>query len=108
MPKMFTPLSADRLKEKLANSPAPKITRSDIEARIANIEFTAIDLTTICTLTFDNGFTVRGEGSCVNPENYDVEIGQHFAYEDAIKKSWPFFGWNLAESQWKLGEKAAA
>jgi hypothetical protein len=51
---------------------------------------------TICLLTFDNGFTVRGESSCVSAANFD-RAGERLAYEDARRKVWPFLAFRLAD-----------
>lgn len=42
---------------------------------------------------------MRGESACVNPENYDEEIGTTIAYDNAFKQLWPLFGFMLAEDQ---------
>lgn len=50
---------------------------------------------TICTLTLRNGFTVTGESACVSPENYDKEIGERVAFENAFNKIWQLEGYVL-------------
>ena len=92
------------LQRKLSQSPAPRVTEDYIKSRIEEVHFTfmkdttrADDTTTICTIYLDNGYTVRGESACVNPENFDPEIGKHYAEADAMKKLWPLFGFLLAE-----------
>jgi hypothetical protein len=37
-------------------------------------------------LTLKNGFEVIGSSACVNPEDYDFEIGKKYAREQAITK----------------------
>lgn len=41
---------------------------------------------------------MRGESACVNPANYDQEIGERIAYDNAFSKLWAFFGFVLAEN----------
>jgi hypothetical protein len=53
--------------------------------------------TTVCLLTMKNGFTVVGESSCVDPTNFDEEIGREVAYKDARNKLWPLLGFALRE-----------
>jgi Phage protein (N4 Gp49/phage Sf6 gene 66) family len=60
---------------------------------------------TIGSITLDNGYSVRGESACVNPENYNQQIGEKIAYDNAFRQLWPLFGFLLAEKN-KL--KAAA
>lgn len=44
------------------------LTQSDIDAKIKDAKFTILEdgRTTICNLYLENGFTVRGESSCVS------------------------------------------
>lgn len=94
------PLLADsELDEKLAASPAERVTVEYINSRIKDAEFTRIGKTaTLCNIELDNGYSVRGESACVNPANYDREIGERIAYDNAFAKLWPLFGFLLAEN----------
>ena len=44
-----------------------------------------------------NGFTVTGESACASPENFDPEIGQNVARENAVNKIWMLEGYLLKE-----------
>lgn len=93
-------ITNEKLKKLLNASPAPRITPEYINERIIKTDFKRFsDTVTICTLTLDNGYSVRGESACVNPENYKEEIGQKIAYDAAYNKLWPLYGFLLAESQ---------
>lgn len=52
---------------------------------------------TICVLVLKNGFTVQGYSSCVSPENFDKEIGQKVAKQNAINEIWKLEGYLLKE-----------
>lgn len=95
-----------------AKAVAPRVSLDDIKAAIASeIYFTAgaaaralevpaadgLDLLTICILTTSSGFSVIGKSAPASPENFDVEKGQTFAYEDAVKQLWPLMGFALRE-----------
>ncbi|MEL6853509.1 MAG: Gp49 family protein [Cyanobacteria bacterium J06607_13] len=41
------------------------------------------------------GFTVTGSGACVDPANFDIEIGRKAAREMAAHKLWEFEGYSL-------------
>ena len=84
---------------------APKVTIEDIENAIKSDVYVVLpdERTTICMLTLDNGFTVRGESSCVCRENFDTALGQKYAREDAVRKVWPLLGFRLAD---KLAREA--
>lgn len=112
MPKRKTPtlLTEGELTRALKSSPADKVTKEYMEGRIEEVIFMQMhhtkrldDTTTICTIYLDNGFSVRGESACVNPENYDKDIGEKIAYENAFKQLWPLFGFVLAEKQFQAG-----
>jgi hypothetical protein len=53
--------------------------------------------TTFCQLDMVNGYTVWGMSACVDPEKYNMALGEKYAYEDAINKLWPLEGYLLAE-----------
>ena len=77
----------------------PFVTKEHIAAIMAALsyEFCIIPntTTTICAAMHPNGFKLAtGESACVCPENFNKELGEKYAKEDAVKK---------AESElWKL------
>ena len=88
----------EKLNELLEASPAPRVTKDGIESRIEETFFTKIGLTlTHCRIVLDNGFSVSGEASCVNTANYNQEIGERIAYDNAFAKLWALYGFFLAE-----------
>ena len=78
---------------------APRVTLEDVNLAIKKGEYTLLPdgRTTICTLTLDNGFTVRGEASCVFIENFDPEIGESIALKKATDQVWAYMGFRLAD-----------
>lgn len=56
-----------------------------------------LDLLTFCVIILNNGFTVTGESACASPENFDAEICQKIAYENARNKIWMLEGYLLKE-----------
>lgn len=95
-------LNDEQLAQKLNECPAPRVTKEQIESRIAKTEYLRVGETvTICNITLDNGFSVRGESACVNPENYDQAIGERIAYDQAFGKLWPHFGFLLSEANFR-------
>jgi len=79
---------------------APRVTPQDLTAAIVGVDYQVLKdgRTTICLLTLDNGYTVRGESSCVCPENFDAALGEQYAREDAERKVWPLLGFRLADT----------
>lgn len=104
-----TLISDEKLDELLANSPAERVTKESIDSRIKEVGYTRLSETvTICSINLDNGYSVRGESACVNPENYNEEIGQRVAFDNAYAKLWGLFGFLLAESTYRHGKKAGS
>lgn len=65
-------ISDQELEELLAKSPAERITKEQIAARIVSVEYLRVGQTvTVCSIKIDNGFSVRGESACVNVANYN-------------------------------------
>lgn len=74
-----------------------KLTKENIIATITKIEYIQPKDTTltICILTLQNGFTVTGESACVDICNFNKEIGEEIAYENAFEKIWVLEGYLL-------------
>ena len=98
-------LSNEQLDTALNASPAPRVTKEQMEARIrkdGGVVFSRLSETlTHCRITLDNGYNVTGESACVNSANYNQEIGERIAYDNAFNKLWALFGFLLAESNFK-------
>jgi hypothetical protein len=44
-----------------------------------------------------NGFTVLGRAACVNPNNFDYEVGSKICRENAINELWQLEGYILQQ-----------
>lgn len=53
--------------------------------------------TTVVCLTMKNGYEVIGLSACVNPEQYDEQIGIYWATKDALNKLDPIIGYLMQE-----------
>lgn len=51
--------------------------------------------TTVVMLKLQNGFEVIGTSACIDPANYDHEIGKKYARERAVSKVWQLEGYKL-------------
>ncbi len=56
-----------------------------------------LTLLTFCVLVLRNGFTVHGVSACASPENYNKEIGERIARENAEREIWPLLGFRLRD-----------
>lgn len=78
---------------------APGVTLTDVQSAICAEDYVLMpdSRTTICQLTLDNGFTVRGESSCDCLENFDFWNGRNVARRNAVDKVWQLLGFRLAD-----------
>lgn len=82
---------------------APRLTPELIDATIKKVEYHVFQNTclTVCCMTLQNGFTVTGESACVSPKNFNKEIGEKIAFDNARNKIWVLEGYLLKQ---KLSE----
>lgn len=80
-------------------SNAPRVTLDDVNKAVLAETYTLLPngRTTVCQLTLDNGFTVEGQSACVSVENYNEELGNKIARENALDKVWLVLGFRLAD-----------
>lgn len=78
---------------------APRITPAHLDNTIVGEDYHVFPGTmlTVCCLTLRNGFTVTGESACASPENFNAEIGQKIARENARNKIWALEGYLLRQ-----------
>lgn len=85
---------------------APRITPAHIDSKIRTSSCHRLTpVLTVCVLTLENGFTVTGESACASPENYNEEIGNRIASENARNKIWALEGYLLKQKLWEAGPK---
>ena len=77
-----------------------RVTLDSILAKIRGEEIhhpTGTPHMTIVILTLENGFVVIGKSAPADPENFNRELGEKFAKEDAIRQIWPLEAYLLRE-----------
>ena len=73
-----------------------KVTKDFLESEIAETKYTRIGGTlTHCTIYTHDGFAFTGESACVDPAQFDEEIGKQIAYKVAFDKMYPHYGFLL-------------
>lgn len=77
---------------------APRVTMDIIQNAIANEVYQRIEGTnvTICVLRLANGYSVTGESASVSDLNFNQELGNKIAKQQALDKCWALFGFHLA------------
>jgi len=78
---------------------APRVTPERLEEVIISEVFHVFPGTTFtaCLLTLANGYTVLGESACVDPKNFNAELGRKIARDNAKNKIWQLEGYLLRQ-----------
>lgn len=76
---------------------APRVTADSIKARIKSVDWLQHGLTTICVITLVNGFKVIGHSTPADASNYDPDVGQTYAYDNAFRQIWQLEGYLLRD-----------
>lgn len=81
-----------------------KVTLEGIKAKIKAECYLVLPdgRTTVCMLSLENGYTIKGISACVDESNFNIELGRKYAYEDAIRQIWPLEGYLLAQRLYLL------
>ena len=61
---------------------------------------------TYVTVRMENGFTLRESTTCVDPANYNEEIGKKICLEKIEDKIWFLLGYALQERMYQLTQKS--
>jgi len=81
-----------------------KILKQDVDNFITTVDSLTIgDKTTVVNAHTLTGFDIIKHASCVDPKNYDEELGKEYAIKEVVNKLWGHLGFVL---QWaKYGIK---
>lgn len=84
---------------------APRLTPQDIDNVIKEEHYYRQPDTTltICILILQNGFMVTGESAAASIENFDREIGEKIAKDNARDKIWQLEGYLLKDRLFREG-----
>jgi hypothetical protein len=75
-----------------------KVTSDQIKSILDNAETQEVvfwDKEVVVSYKLYNGFTIIGRGACVDPANFDLQIGRRVAREQAENKLWELEGYLL-------------
>ncbi|MBU2708883.1 hypothetical protein KCM76_23010 [Zooshikella marina] len=63
------------------------INRDEIlEEVMETVEFLTRGVLTLCVLKTKNDYYIVGQSACVNPKDYDQELGESLAFDHAAKQ----------------------
>ncbi len=77
-----------------------RVTLDALEAAIEKVVFINPEVApqfTLAIVKMKNGYVVIGESAPADPANFNAELGQKFALENAKRKIWPLMGFSLCE-----------
>lgn len=77
-----------------------RVTLDQLREKVRRFAFVNPELTpllTLCVIELENGFVVVGKSAAADPVNFNAELGQKIAYEDALSQVWPLEGYLLRE-----------
>jgi hypothetical protein len=76
-----------------------------LNKQVSSVKFYKVGVkTTVALLTANNGFEIVGTSACVNPDDFNESIGQHFALVDALNELDGFIGFVRQQESFKAGE----
>jgi hypothetical protein len=90
-------LSLVEAQEVVATKPYPGVSKEGIEAKIGGVRYILDGHLTVCIITMRNGFMVLGKSAPADIRNYDKDVGERYAYDDAFKPLWQLEGYLLRE-----------
>lgn len=76
-----------------------KLTPEHIESRIATERYAQVGVkTTMAVVTLKNGFEIITHAACVDPADYNTEVGNRIARSRALDKIWELEGYLLQDN----------
>lgn len=76
-----------------------KVTPEQHAAEIVDVRFYQLPETTVtlCQMKLRNGFVIIGKSACVDPAEFNKEMGEQIARRKADDKLWELLGFRLAD-----------
>ena len=90
-------ISLVEAKDRIAKTVLPRVTEESIKNKIGSVNYIVHDVLTICVIQMTNGFWVIGKSAPASPGNFNKEVGERYAYDDAFKQIWQLEGYALRE-----------
>ena len=79
-----------------------KVTQEQVDGFIKTTEVMTIgEKTTLVHATLQNGFTIKKTRACVDPENYDENIGAQICLERIKNEVWYLLGFLLQQREYE-------
>lgn len=76
-----------------------KIEPYELEEQVKSTTFFVDGTLTIAVVTLHNGMKLVGHSACINPDDYDQEIGENIARANAVNQLWPLMAYHRFERE---------
>ena len=82
-----------------------KLTEADIRNVIVREEYVKMGSKTVVgCFTLANGFEIVTNSACVDPANFDMELGKKYCKQHAENKIWELEGYRLQQRRFENNE----
>lgn len=89
------------------NNNGTKILKEDVEKFITDVEVMTVgEKTTVVNAHTLTGFDTVRHSSCVDPKNYNEELGKQYAMEEVVNSLWSHLGFVLQWAKYGLNFKS--
>lgn len=85
-------LSDEEVQTLLEQSTGPRVTLEGIKDKIKRVTFYMHDELTICVADMYDDFHITGTSCPVAKENFNADLGKHYAFADCIRQAWQLEG----------------
>lgn len=95
---IMSPDEADRYFEKYEEPKINTVTKEMIDSIMEDVELeviTTFDKCTVVSAKLPNGFVITESSACVDPRNYDEEMGFEICMNKIVNKVWELEGYRL-------------
>lgn len=90
-------LTLEQAQEIVKELPYPRVTVESIKDSIKAVRYLLDNTTTICIIEMKNGFKFIGTSTPADARNFDGEVGERYAYDNAFRQIWTHEGYVLRE-----------
>ena len=91
-------METEQMIQDLGADKAPRVTPADVKAKVKKVLYKRMtDTLTVCVIVTQNGYSVVGTSACASPENFNEEIGNKIAYDEAFGKLYGLEGYLLKQ-----------
>lgn len=94
----------EKMEDMIAKVEIPTITEEYIAEIMENSEFetfTTFNKCTIVSCRLPNGFVITESSACVNPEDYNAELGEEICFDKIADRIWELEAYRLQQWLWE-------